>query len=45
MITSLGTAIANYLKESIIIRLCQMSKVDQPDKNNIKEILNKTIYN
>lgn len=36
---------ANYLKESIVIRPCQVSKVDQLDKNDILEILDKTVHN
>lgn len=45
MITNLKTTVANHLEESIVMRLCQISKVDKADKNDIREILNETIYN
>lgn len=45
IITSLETAVTNNLKEFIIIRPCQILKVDQFNENHIKEISNKTVHN
>ena len=45
IITSSGTAVANHLEKSIIIRPCQVPKVDQLDENHIREISDKTVYN
>lgn len=45
MIISLGTAVANHLKKSIVIHLCQILKVDQLDEKDIREISDKTVYN
>lgn len=45
IITCLRTGVANHLKQSIIIRLCHMSGVDQPDEYDIKEILDEIIHN
>ena len=45
MITSSEIGIGNYLENFIIIRSCQVSEVDQPDKNDIKEISDKIVYN
>ena len=45
MIISLGTTVANHLEESIFIHPCQVSKVDQLDKNDIREISDETVYN
>ena len=38
MIISLGTVVADHLEESIVIYPYQVSKVDQPDENDIREI-------
>lgn len=45
MITSLETGVANHLKESVVIRPCQVSELDQPDENNVKEISEETVQN
>ena len=45
MITSLGIGKSNHLKKSFVMCLFKVSKVDQPEKNDIKEILNVTVYN
>lgn len=45
MINSLRTAMINHLEEFIIIYPCKMLKVDQPDKNNVSEISDETVYN
>lgn len=45
IITSLGTAVANHLKKSNVIRLCQMSKIDESDENNIRKISNEIVHN
>ena len=36
---------ANNLKESIVIRQCQISKIDQLDKNDIKKISDEILHN
>lgn len=45
MIISLMISVANNLGESMVICPCQMLIIDQPDKINIKEILDEIIYN
>lgn len=45
MIISSEMEVANHLKKSIIIYPCLLPKVDLPDENYIKEILNRTIHN
>ena len=45
MISCLGTVMANHLEKSIFICPCQVSEVDQPDENDIMEILDKTVHN
>lgn len=45
MIINLGIMVANYLKESIIIHLCQVLKIDQPDENDIRKISDETVNN
>ena len=45
MIINLGIVVANHLKKSIIIHLCQVSKIDQPDENDIRKISNETVNN
>lgn len=45
MITNLEIDIANHLKKSIFISFCQISKIDQPNKNDNKKILEEIINN
>lgn len=45
IITSSKTAMANHFKESIDICLCQVSKIEVSDKNDIKKISNEIIHN
>lgn len=45
IITSLGIAVANHLEKSIIIHPYQISKIDQLDENDIREILDKKVHN
>lgn len=45
IIINLGTGVANYLKESVIICPCQVLEVDQPNKNNVKKISEKIVQN
>lgn len=45
MIISLKTIIANHFKKSIIIYVYQVLGIDQFNKNDIKNFLNKTVYN
>lgn len=44
IIINLGNNIANHLEKSIVICPCQMSRVNQPNKNDIEEISDKTVY-
>lgn len=45
MITNLGTGVANHFEESVVIRSCQVLKVDKPNENDVKKILEETVQN
>ena len=45
MITSLESGIANYFEKFIVIFSYQILNVNQSDKNDIKKISEKIIYN
>lgn len=44
IITNLEIVVVNYLEKSIVICLCQVSKVDQPNPNNMNKISRDSVH-